>query len=58
MDNIFNKYKNFVCIYIDDTLVYSKTREAHVSYLKLVLSEFLKQVIVISGETPQFFRKI
>ena len=57
MDNIFNQYKNFVCVYIDDTLVISRNKEEHVSHLKLVLSEFMKQGIVISGRKPQFFRK-
>ena len=57
MDNIFNKYKNFVCVYIDDILVFRKTREEHVSHLKLVLSGFHKQGIVIGGKKAQFFRK-
>ena len=57
MDNIFNQYKNFVCVYIDDILVFNKNKEEHVSHLKLVLSEFLKQSIVINGKKAQFFRK-
>ena len=48
MDNTFNKYKGFVCVYIDGILVYSKNIEEHVSHLKLVLSEFLKHGIVTS----------
>ena len=49
MDTIFNQYKNFVCVYIDDILALSKNKEEHISHLKLVLSEFLKQGIAISG---------
>ena len=57
VDNIFDKYKNFVCVYIDDILIFSKTKEEHVSHLKLVLSEFLKHGIIISGKKAQLFRK-
>ena len=34
----FNKYKDFVCVYIGDILVYSKTRKEHISHFKFVLS--------------------
>ena len=57
MDGIFNQYKNFVCVYIDDILVFSRNKEEHISHLKIVLSEFLKQGIVSSGKKAQFFRK-
>ena len=56
MDEIFSKYRKFVCIYIDDILVHSKSREEHVGHLKLVLSEFLKEGIIISSKKTQFFR--
>ena len=55
--NIFNQYKNFVCVYIDDILGFSRNKEEHVSHLKLFLSEFLKQCIVISSKKAQFFEK-
>ena len=55
MDNIFNQYKNFVYIYIDDIFVFSRSKEEHVSHLKLVLSEFIKQEIVISGKKSPIF---
>ena len=57
MDNNFNKYKGFVYVYINDTLVYSKNTEENVSHLKLVLSEFHKHGIVISGKKAQLLRK-
>ena len=57
MDDIFNQYKNFVYVYIDNILVFSKNKEKHVSYLKFVLSEFSKQGIIISGKKAQFSKR-
>ena len=56
MDEIFSKYRKFVCIYIDGILVHSKSREECVGHLKLVLSTFLKEGIIISFRKEQFFR--
>jgi len=56
MDNIFRNYKQFVCVYIDDILVHSKHKQEHISHLKLVLNELLKNGIVISVKKAQFFR--
>ena len=56
MDNIFGKFRKFICVYIDDILVHSKSKEEHTGHLKLVLNEFLKWGIVISSKKAQFFR--
>ena len=56
MDGIFAKYA-FVCVYIDDVLVHSRTEKEHTSHLKIVLSEFLKHGIVISSKKTQFYRR-
>ena len=56
MDDIFVKFRKFVCVYIDDILVHSKSKEEHIGHLKLALNEFLKQRIVISSKKVQLFR--
>jgi len=48
MDNIFGNYKEFTCTYIDDVLVFSKTKEEHYLHLKLVLHLFEKFGLIIS----------
>ena len=58
MDEIFKKFRNFVCVYIDDVLVHSRSKEEYVGYLKLVLSESLKEGIIISSKKPSFLKAI
>ena len=48
MDNIFGEYKSFTCTYIDDVLVFSKTKEEHYLHLKQVLNIFEKYGLIIS----------
>ena len=40
MNNVMHKYlDNFLVIFIDDILIYSKSKEEHKEYLKIVLQE-------------------
>nr|KYP56645.1 Putative polyprotein [Cajanus cajan] len=48
MDNIFGQYKYFTCTYIDDVLVFSKTKEEHFLHSKQVLYLFEKYGLIIS----------
>ncbi|XP_059627758.1 (R)-mandelonitrile beta-glucosyltransferase-like [Cornus florida] len=50
MDKIFNDLKDFVVIYIDDILVFSKTRDEHRKHLQC-LSEKLKNHGIILSPT-------
>ena len=43
-------------MYIDDILVHSKSKEEHIAHLKLVLSDFLKQEIILSSERALLLR--
>lgn len=56
MDTCFSKYKDFVCVYIDDILVHSKNREEHVGHLRIILNEFSKQGIILSSKKALFFK--
>lgn len=48
MDNIFGKYKDFTCTYIDDILIFSKTKDEHYLHLKQILYDFEKYGLIIS----------
>ncbi|GLT29446.1 hypothetical protein SLA2020_043150 [Shorea laevis] len=48
MDQIFKKYPDFVLVYIDDILVFSKTETEHIKHLQVVFTEFLKNGLIIS----------
>ena len=46
MNNVLHKYlDNFVIIFIDDILIYSKKEEEHKEHLKLVLQTLRKHKI-------------
>ena len=46
MNNIFGKYiDDFVIVYIDDILMYSKTREDHKKRIQIVIDELRKNKI-------------
>ena len=47
MDNIFGNYKEFTCTYINDVLVFSRTKEEHYLHLKQVLHLFKNFDLII-----------
>lgn len=47
MDDIFRGISNFTCVYIDNVLVFSKTKEEHYSHLHMVFTLFEKYGLII-----------
>ena len=48
MDSIFNDLKDFCVVYVDDILVFSRTREEHKKHLKIICTVFQKYGIILS----------
>ena len=48
MDSIFNDLKDFCVVYVDDILVFSRTREDHRKHFKIICSVFQKYGIILS----------
>jgi hypothetical protein len=56
MNRILGKYVHQFClVYLDDILIYSKTKEDHVRHVRLVLDE-LKEAQVLLAPTEMCFR--
>ena len=57
MNNIMHKYlHNFVVVFIDDILIYSKTEEEHKEHLKIVLQELWEQQLFAKFSKCDFFK--
>ena len=57
MDGIFSKYSDFVCVYIDDILIFSKSREEHLQHLQIVLSLLRKHKLFAKLSKCSFLQK-
>ena len=57
MNNIIHKYlDNFVVIFIDDILIYSKSEEEHKEHLKIVLQELREHQLFAKFNKCDFFK--
>ena len=56
MDNIYGNYKEVTCTYIDDVLVFSKTKEEHYLHLKQVLHLFENFGLIISKSKMEIWK--
>ena len=57
MDNIFRDNDSFVAVYIDDILVFSKSKKQHIGHLQIVLKKFEEHGIIISKSKMQLFQQ-
>ena len=48
MDKIFEEYKRFVLVYVDDILVFRKDMKEHLGHLQTVFRFFVSNGIIIS----------
>ncbi|PKU66606.1 putative mitochondrial protein [Dendrobium catenatum] len=48
MDSIFGAISDFTCVYIDDVLVFSHTKDEHLAHLHFILSKFESHGLIIS----------
>lgn len=58
MNDIFRPYLDrFVCVYLDDIIIYSKTLEEHESHVKTVLSVLRKHRLFAKRSKCEFFQE-
>ena len=58
MNNIFSQYLDkFVVVFIDDILVYSKTKEEHDEHLRIVLQALRKHKLYAKFDKCDFYKK-
>ncbi|CAN4123322.1 unnamed protein product [Withania somnifera] len=56
MNDIFNPYMDFIIVYIDDILVYSKTLESHIKHLDIFKKIVIQNGLVISKPKMNTFQ--
>ena len=58
MNTIFSEYLDkFVVVFIDDILVYSKTKEEHEEHLRILLQTLMKKKLYANFDNCDFYQK-
>ncbi len=58
MNNIFSKYlHDFVVVYLDDILIFSKSKEDHIKHIRLVLDVLRKHNLYANHKKCDFFKR-
>jgi hypothetical protein len=56
MNDIFNAYSEFIIVYIDDVLVFSKNIDQHIKHLKIFKDIIKRNGLVISAPKMKLFQ--
>ena len=57
MNNVLHKYLDkFVLVFIDDILIYSKTKEEHEEHLKIILQVLREHQLYANFSKCDFFK--
>ena len=58
MNNILRKHFNiFVITYLNDILVYSKTKKKHIKYVNIVLELLMQRNLLLKSEKCEFHKR-
>ena len=56
MDSIFKDYRDFILVYIDDILIFSKTKEEHINHLNTFAEIAFKTGLVLSKSKAEILK--
>ena len=55
--NIFNEYQEFIPVYIDDVLVFSKTYKEHIAHLEAFFRKVEQHGLILSKKKMEICKK-